>query len=82
MIDRSECPAPESVPGKLGGAWVFRGSRVPIETLFLYLGRGVSLDEFLDWFEGVSREQALAVLEFIRGQSRRPAVMPAESVPA
>jgi uncharacterized protein (DUF433 family) len=47
----------------LGGTPVFRGTRVPIETLFDHLEDGVSIDEFLEDFPTVSREQAVAVLE-------------------
>jgi uncharacterized protein (DUF433 family) len=47
----------------LGGEPVFKGTRVPIETLFLHLEKGISLDDFLEDFPTVSREQAIAVLE-------------------
>ncbi len=47
----------------MGGEPCFAGTRVPIKTLFGYLEGGDTLDEFLDGFEGVTREQALAVLE-------------------
>ncbi len=50
-------------PEKLGGTPVFRGTRVPIRNLFDCLEGGESLDEFLDQFPTVTREQALAVLE-------------------
>ncbi|MGB8507324.1 MAG: DUF433 domain-containing protein [Pyrinomonadaceae bacterium] len=53
----------ETDPEKLGGTPVFYGSRVPIKNLFDCLESGESLDEFLDQFPTVSREQALAVLE-------------------
>jgi len=47
----------------LGGKPVFRGTRVPVETLFSHLEIGIPLDEFLDDFPSVSREQAVAILE-------------------
>jgi len=47
----------------LGGQPVFRGTRVPIETLFLHLEKGISLDTFLDDFPSVSKDHAIAVLE-------------------
>jgi uncharacterized protein (DUF433 family) len=50
-------------PDKLGGTPVFYGTRVPVQTLFDCLEGGESLDEFLDQFPTVTREQALAVLE-------------------
>ncbi len=51
-----------SNPGILGGAPVFRGTRLPVQTLFDYLADGLSLNYFLETFEGISREQAQAVL--------------------
>ena len=54
----------ERVPEKVSGAWVFRGTRVPVKALFENLEGGATVDQFLDWFRGVSREQVLAVLEF------------------
>ena len=50
-------------PEKLSGVPVFRGTRVPIGHLFEYLEKGETLDEFLDQFPSVSRDQALAALE-------------------
>lgn len=47
----------------LSGQPVFKGTRVPVETLFVHLEKGVSLDEFLEDFPTVKREQAVAVLE-------------------
>ncbi len=51
-----------SNPGILGGAPVFCGTRLPVQTLFDYLADGLSLDYFLETFEGVSREQAQAII--------------------
>jgi uncharacterized protein (DUF433 family) len=53
-----------SKPGILGGTPVFSGTRLPVQTLFDYLADGLSLDYFLETFEGVSREQAQAVLRY------------------
>ncbi|MEP7195182.1 MAG: DUF433 domain-containing protein [Saprospiraceae bacterium] len=50
-------------PDTLGGQAVFKGTRVPIETLFDHLEEGVSLDEFLADFDTVSREQAISIME-------------------
>lgn len=63
MVDWHECPGVEQVPGKVSGAWVFAGTRVPVQALFENLEDGARLDDFLEWFPGVSREQAEAVLE-------------------
>jgi uncharacterized protein (DUF433 family) len=53
-----------SIPGILGGTPVFRGTRLPVQTLFDYLADGLSLDYFLATFEGVTRDQAKAVLRY------------------
>ena len=50
-----------SHPGILGGTPVFRGTRLPVRTLFDYLADGLTLDYFLETFEGVTREQAACV---------------------
>lgn len=63
MLDWSRCPAVEREAGKVSGAWLFKGTRVPVKALFENLEAGARLDEFLDWFPGVSREQAEAVLQ-------------------
>jgi uncharacterized protein (DUF433 family) len=62
-LDWSQCPAVESVPGKLSGAWVFRGTRMPVATVFENLEDGLSIDEIIEQFD-VTREQIAAVLEF------------------
>ncbi len=56
MVERS--------PEKVSGVWVFRGTRVPVRALFENLEGGATVDQFLEWFQGVSRKQVLAVLEF------------------
>ena len=62
MLDWSECPVVERQPGKVSGAWLFKGTRVPVKALFENLEGGARVEDFLDWFPGVSREQVLAVL--------------------
>jgi uncharacterized protein (DUF433 family) len=62
MLDWSQCPSVERVPGKLNGAWVFKGTRVPVKALFENLEDGARVDDFLEWFPGVTREQVEAVL--------------------
>ena len=47
----------------LGGQPVFKGTRVPLESLFVHLEKGVSLDEFLEDFPSVTKEQAVSALE-------------------
>lgn len=61
-LDWSRCPAVESVPGKRSGAWVFKGTRTPVSTVFENL-QDMSVNELINEF-GVTREQVKAVLEF------------------
>jgi uncharacterized protein (DUF433 family) len=63
MLDWSSCSAVERATGKVSGAWVFRGTRVPVTALFENLESGAGIDEFLAWFPGVTRGQVEAVLE-------------------
>lgn len=60
----SQCKAIERDPRKVSGAWVFRGTRVPVSALFDNLDSGATVDEFLEWFPGVTREQVDEVLSF------------------
>lgn len=62
MLDWNQCRAVERVPGQVSGAWVFKGTRVPVKALFENLEDGARLDDFLAWFPGVRRDQAEAVL--------------------
>ena len=64
MMDWNQCPAVERVPGRVSGAWVFKDTRVPVRALFENLEGGATIEQFLEWFPGVSREQALAVLKY------------------
>jgi len=62
--DWRTCRAVERTPGKVSGAWVFRGTRVPLRALFENLRDGASIEDFLNWFPGVQREQVETVLDF------------------
>jgi uncharacterized protein (DUF433 family) len=64
-LDWSQCPAVESIPGKVSGAWVLRGTRMPVSVIFQNLEAGASLDDIMEWFEGLDREQVKAVIEFV-----------------
>jgi uncharacterized protein (DUF433 family) len=55
------CDAVERIPGKVSGAWVFQGTRVPVAALFENLKAGATVDQFLEWYPGVTREQVDAV---------------------
>lgn len=63
MIDWSSCPAVERDPQRVSGAWVLRGTRVPIAALFENLEDGALVSQFVEWFPGVTLEQVRAVLE-------------------
>ena len=62
MLDWNQCPAVERVPGKVSGAWLFKRTRVPVTALFENLDDGARIDDFLEWFPGVTREQVELVL--------------------
>lgn len=62
-IDWSQCSAVESIPGKVSGAWVFKGTRTPVALVFENLEHGMTIDELIEQFP-VTREQIRAVLEF------------------
>ena len=63
-LDGSQCPVVESVPGKVSGDWVLKGTRMPVSTIFENLEAGASLDDIMEWFDGLNREQVKAVIEF------------------
>lgn len=63
MIDWSLCNSVERDPARFSGAWVFRGTRVPVAALFENLEDGATTAEFLDWFPGVTLDQVRGVLE-------------------
>jgi uncharacterized protein (DUF433 family) len=63
MIDWSACSAVERYPDRVSGAWVFRGTRIPVTALFENLEDGAQITEFVSWFPGVTAEQARLVLE-------------------
>ena len=62
-LDWSKCPAVESIPGKVSGAWVFRNSRTPVKLVFENLEDGMTIDEIIEQYP-VSREEIKAVLGF------------------
>jgi uncharacterized protein (DUF433 family) len=64
MTDWSDCSAVERHTNVVSGVWVFRGTRVPIRALFENLRDGASIEEVLEWFPGVTRDQVEAVLDF------------------
>jgi uncharacterized protein (DUF433 family) len=81
VLDWSQCPAVESVPGKRSGAWVFRDTRTPVSVVFDNLEAGASISEIMDWFH-LSREQIVSVIEFAARSLDAPPVTPAQLVDA
>lgn len=65
MLDWSQCPAVERIPGKMSGAWVLRGTRMPVATIFENLEAGASIDDIMEWFEDLDRNQVKAVINFV-----------------
>ena len=72
-LNWSECPAVESVPGKVSGAWVFRGTRIPVASVFENLEDGVTIDQIVKMFDGLTLSQVKSVLEFAAKSLRTPA---------
>ncbi len=76
-LDWSQCAAVESVPGKVSGAWVLKGTRMPVSAIFENLEAGASLDDILQWYDGLNREQVKAVIEFAaRSLDKAPVLAP------
>jgi len=73
ILDWSQCPAVESVPGKVSGAWVFKDTRLPVATVIENL-EDLPVEEVMEQFD-VTREQIQAVLEFVAA-SLRPLPVP------
>ena len=74
-LDWSQCPAVESVPDRVHGAWVFRDTRMPVALVFENLEAGMTIDEIVEQFD-VTREQINAVLEFAARSLSAPSGQP------
>ncbi len=76
-LDWSQCPAVESVPGKMSGAWVLKGTRMPVSAIFENIEAGANIDDIMEWFDGLDRGQVEAVIEFAaRSLDKAPAYAP------
>ena len=75
-LDWSQCPAVESIPGRVSGAWVFKDTRMPVATVFENLEAGLTVDEVMEEFS-VTREQIRAVLHFAANSLKTPPPSPA-----
>lgn len=71
-IDWSQCPAVESVPGKVSGARVLKNTRMPVSAIFENLEAGANIDEILEWFPGLDRAQVQEVIEFAARSLDKP----------
>jgi len=71
-MDWTRCTAVDRNPEKLDGAWCFRGTRLPVRSLFEHLDQGSTVDEFLEWFPAVSGEQVHEVLAFAKSSLESP----------
>jgi uncharacterized protein (DUF433 family) len=82
-LDWSQCPAVESIPGKVSGAWVFKDTRLPVATVIENL-EDLSIEEVMEEFD-VTREQIAAVLDFVaqslNASAPAPATAPADAHP-
>lgn len=63
-LDWSNCPAVESIPGKVSGASVLKGTRMPVAAIFENIAEGASIDDLMEWFDGLDREQVKSAIEF------------------
>lgn len=63
MTNWDTCSAVERTPGKVSGAWVFAGTRIPVSALYENLAGGATIKEFVEWFPGVDERQVRTVLE-------------------
>jgi uncharacterized protein (DUF433 family) len=73
-LDWSQCPAVESIPGKVSGAWVFKDTRTPVSLVFENLEDGMTIEELMEQYP-LTREQITAVLEFAARSVAAPAVV-------
>ena len=73
-VDWSRCPVVESVPGKMSGAWVLKGTRMPVLAILENIESGASLDDILEWFDGLDRDQVGAAIAFAKQSLERAPV--------
>ena len=71
MTDWGASPPVERKPGRVGGAWVFAGTRIPPSALYENLASGATVEEFVEWFPGVDERQVRAVIEHEAGTPSR-----------
>ena len=74
-LDWSQCSVVESIPGKVSGAWVFKGTRMPVSLVFENLEAGATIENIMEWFH-LTREPIVAVLEFAARSLDAPPISP------
>ena len=77
-LDWSQCPAVESIPGKVSGAWVFKDTRMPVSIVFQNLEVGASIEEIMEWFH-LTREQIVTVINFAARSLEAPSLVGAST---
>jgi uncharacterized protein (DUF433 family) len=75
ILDWAQCSVVESIPGKASGAWVFKGTRMPVSLVFENLEAGATIEEIMEWFH-LKREPIVAVLEFAARSLDAPPMSP------
>ena len=73
MTDWSHCPVVESNPERVHGAWVFRDTRLPVSIVFECLAEGATIDEIIEWYGSVTRDQIEQVVNFVADSLQEPA---------
>ena len=76
-LDWSQCPDVESVPEKMSGAWVFKNTRMPVAAVFENLEDGITIDELVRLYDGLTREQVQSVLDFAARSLAAPPILAA-----
>ena len=72
-MDWEKCPAVESIPGKVSGNWVFKGTRLPVYVLFENLAEGATIYDIIEWFEGAEESEIKVVLTCLAQDLREQA---------
>ena len=73
MIDWSQFPDVESSPERVHGAWVFKNTRLPISIVFECLAKGATVEDVIEWYGGITRDQVERLLTFVAERSLEPA---------
>ena len=69
MIDWSGCSAVERIPGRMSGAWVLKGTRMPVSAILENIEAGATVEDIMGWYDGLDRSQVQAVIDFAAAKS-------------